>query len=605
MTELRALLRGLALVWQAAPVATTTYLVVNALRGVAPAILITATARLIGLAPILGHSTAATPQAVEALAVIGVALLVGNVASVLPGLLFGYVSDQYQAAFDARRMTAVAALPGLEHFETPALADRLLASTWAARGPRDVVNSASSVFAHAVAIAANSFVLARLGWWAPLVVLATALPFSVNSWLQAASRTRAFRQQAPQLRHASYHLRLSMDRAASREVRLFDLAEWLLNRQRGFWTEGMQPVFRALQDAFRRSVLLQSAVVVGFLIPLAVALVRLRNHQLDVEDFSASVLALAALAAPITFVQWMPGWLREAAAFLPEAFEVLGLARTDPRLDTSGRADPPSRPAQGIAFEGVTFTYPGTDRDVLHGLDLVVGAGESLAIVGENGAGKSTIIKLLCRFYDPQDGRITLDGRDLREYDLAELRSRMAVVFQDFMRLPFPFRDNVAIGSLLGANDTQSLERSARNAGADELVSRLPRGWDTDLGPEFGGTELSGGEWQRVALARAMLARDARDARILILDEPTAALDVRLEADLYQRFAELTEGLTTILISHRFSTVRMAHQIAVLEGGRVVERGSHRDLISAGGRYATLFNLQAARFRASDDVQRD
>jgi ATP-binding cassette subfamily B protein len=262
-----------------------------------------------------------------------------------------------------------------------------------------------------------------------------------------------------------------------------------------------------------------------------------------------------------------------------------------------GTADAAGLPKEAICLEGVRFAYPGTDRDVFAGLDLTIAAGRSLAIVGGNGAGKTTLVKLLARLYEPQAGTISVDGTPLDDFDPVAWRRRLAVIFQDFVRYELPAADNVAFGGVSLLGDQDRLEAAATRAGALDVVRRLPAGWDTPLNRQYtGGADLSGGEWQRVALARALFAVEA-GAGILVLDEPTANLDVRAEASLFEDFLDLTRGLTTILISHRFSTVRHADRIVVLDGGRVVEDGSHDELLAAGGQYAGMFQLQAARFR--------
>jgi ABC-type multidrug transport system fused ATPase/permease subunit len=284
----------------------------------------------------------------------------------------------------------------------------------------------------------------------------------------------------------------------------------------------------------------------------------------------------------------------------------LGLADADPRLDVSGTRPARQLTRTGIRFEGVSFTYPSADPDarlVLDHLDLDIEAGSSVALVGENGAGKTTLIKLLCRFYDPTSGRITLDGVDIRELDLVDLRTRMAVIFQDFVRYQLPARDNVGFGALAAAGDTALLREAASRVGILDLLEGLPDGWDTPLAREFGGVDLSGGEWQRVALARAMMAQVGRDADLLVLDEPTASLDVRVENELYGHFAELSRGRTTLLVSHRFSTVRMAGRIVLLADGRVAEDGSHEQLVAAGGRYAELYEVQASHYRLTGSLE--
>ncbi len=266
-----------------------------------------------------------------------------------------------------------------------------------------------------------------------------------------------------------------------------------------------------------------------------------------------------------------------------------------PKIQSKPDAIPAPRPIRtGFVFEDVSFSYPNSGRIVLEHLNLRIAPGERIALIGENGQGKTTIVKLLTRLYDPTSGRILLDGLDLREYDMDDLNREIGVIFQDFMRYEMTVRQNIAIGRLERADHNGNVEDAARKSGADDLIRRLPKGYDQLLGRRFeGGLDLSGGEWQKIALARAYL----RDAQLLILDEPTAALDARAEYEVFQHFAELTKGKMALLISHRFSTVRMADRIVVLQGGHVIEEGDHSDLIALGGRYSELFQLQASSYR--------
>ena len=249
---------------------------------------------------------------------------------------------------------------------------------------------------------------------------------------------------------------------------------------------------------------------------------------------------------------------------------------------------------RGFAFDNVGFRYPGASRWALRGVDLELQAGEVLALVGENGAGKTTLVKLLARLYDPDEGRILLDGRDLREYELEDLRANIGVIFQDFVRFHMTAAENIGVGQVDAMYDRDRIEAAARRAMADEVVSTLPAGYDQVIGRRFkNGVDLSGGQWQKIAIARAYM----RDAQVMILDEPTAALDARSEYEVFQRFRELSEQRTTVLISHRFSSVRMADRILVMADGRIEASGTHDELMAAGGRYAELFELQAAGYR--------
>ncbi|HEX8985459.1 MAG TPA: ABC transporter ATP-binding protein, partial [Bryobacteraceae bacterium] len=268
--------------------------------------------------------------------------------------------------------------------------------------------------------------------------------------------------------------------------------------------------------------------------------------------------------------------------------------KVQPTVQSKPQALPAPRPIRdGFVFEDVSFSYPGTARKVLDRLNFRIAPGERIALIGENGEGKTTIVKLLTRLYDPTAGRILLDGVDLREYSIEDLHSQIGVIFQDFMRYEMTARQNIAVGRI-DAVPNGSIEEAAHKSLADAIIGRLPAGYDQLLGRRFeGGVDLSGGEWQKVALARAYL----RDAQLLILDEPTASLDARSEYEVFQRFAELTHGKMALLISHRFSTVRMADRIVVLERGRIAEQGDHTRLMELGGRYAGMFELQASSYR--------
>jgi ATP-binding cassette subfamily B protein len=282
----------------------------------------------------------------------------------------------------------------------------------------------------------------------------------------------------------------------------------------------------------------------------------------------------------------------EQALYLDDLFSFLALeARIRPR---AGAQPVPVPIRTGFIFEGVGFRYPGAEGWAVRGLNFALAPGERLALVGENGAGKTTLVKLLARLYDPTEGRILLDGVDLREYDIDSLRRNVGVIFQDFVRYDFLLKENIAVGDINRRENEPLIESAAQRSLADTVASRLPGRYGQMLGKRFeGGVDLSGGEWQKVALARAYM----RDAQLLILDEPTAALDARAEYEVFLRFAELTQGRMAVLISHRFSTVRMAERILVLRGGELVEQGTHEALVGQGGLYAELFQLQAAGYR--------
>jgi ATP-binding cassette, subfamily B, bacterial len=572
-------------------------------QGIGPNFVTLAGARVIGLAPRLADSADARRGALLALSVVGAALLLERVAGAMIPVLQAYTGHRFVAALDRLRISACVRLPGLEHFESPALADRLQAAEWSKTGPATLVVRLVALVRRGAMLAGSLLILVRLGWWVPLLICGSAVAIGVNDWRHAGTRAGLRREESSRLRYSDYHRELAVDPLQAREVRLFGLGEWLADRQRRYWQEGTAAVFADLRRQLRENSVINLARGATLVLPVLVAVFRLRDGSIGAETFTAALLALRTASNGMYVLEGIAGGLRETIVFLPDVLAVEQLPERDPRLTTAGRLAAPATLADGIRFTGVEFTYPGATRPVLAGVDLHLAAGESLALVGENGAGKSTLVKLLCRFYDPSAGRITIDGIDLRELDLELLRARMAVVFQDFTRLPVSAWDNIAVASGQSEVDDQVVRAAAADAGMSPVAADLPGGWDTVLSREFGGVDLSGGQWQRLALARLLVAKRAHDAPVLLLDEPTAALDVGVEAELYDRFAELSAGATTMLVSHRFSTVRMAARVAVLAGGRITEQGSHEALVRSGGQYAELYGLQARRFQESGGVR--
>jgi ABC-type multidrug transport system fused ATPase/permease subunit len=438
---------------------------------------------------------------------------------------------------------------------------------------------------------ASGAVLFAYAWWAPPVLV---LAWLATHWLLRESavwfdrNTEEVRQAQ---RHADYDYRLAVDPPAAKELRLFGLAAWVLERFVEKRRRLLDLQWRATR--LREKPLLWSLLIVtaaNLLVFVALA-----------RDASAGTIGLDrvvafAISAVGTSAIAFGGlsWALDGAAAPAAAVLRLREAMAPAGHLASGTEPPAGRPAREIRFRGVTFAYPGAAAPVLDRFDLVIPAGSSLAIVGQNGAGKTTLAKLLCRLYDPQGGAIEVDGVDLRELDLEGWRARVTAVFQDFIRFELPLRDNVAPGGAPDEDVRAALEaaRAADLAALDTVLSRR----------YAGGTDLSGGQWQRVALARA-LAAVRRGAGLVLLDEPTAQLDVRGEAEIFDRLLEATRRVTTILISHRFSTVRHADRICVIEHGRVVELGSHEELMAKGGRYRTMFDLQASRFGASTDEE--
>jgi ATP-binding cassette subfamily B protein len=428
--------------------------------------------------------------------------------------------------------------------------------------------------------------------WLLLLLIVGVLPaFVGETHFAFLGYAKNFRQ-TPIRRQLDYLRILGGSKEAAKELKLFGLKDFLTARFKGLSTQVYEEdVALARRKAIMGSLL--SAIGTGGYYTAFVFAV----WKTVTGVFSFGTLTFLANA------------IRDASSNLQQTFSTLStiadqaLFLTDliaffemrPTIRSKPNALPAPRPIQrGFEFRNVSFRYPGSSRLVLNGLNFHLRPGERVALIGENGEGKTTIVKLLTRLYDPAEGQVLLDGVDLREYDLEDLYREIGVIFQDFMRYEMTARENIAVGRIELIDNLQLLQQSAQKSMADEVVGKLPAGLDQMLGRRFdGGVDLSGGEWQKVALARAYL----RDAQVLILDEPTSALDARSEYEVFQRFAELTTGKMALFISHRFSTVRMADRIVVLEKGSIAEEGDHDALTQLGGRYAEMFELQAASYR--------
>ena len=557
-----------------------------------------------------GITSPAGQTAVGALAALAAVSLVQQGVGPLRTVLATMLAQRLEIHLEERVMRAVGHPTGIAHLEDAVALDRIaLAQEVGLAGdrPRDVVLALSNLLPRWFQSVLYAVVLAGFHWWVGLAVFAAWYYAAYVEAQETARGAQVIINNTRLLRRANYVRDLALTPDAAKEVRVFGLLDWLLERFQGEWLRAMESIRREHRTSLAaplRALLLLTVVLAGAGILLGGAALHGEIGVGALAVFAAAALGIGSLYG-LTADDRV---LVYGSAAMP-AVSVLehstGMAThrgTDMAFQTpAARSRQDGQPStllpQGdIRFEGVRFRYPRSTTDTLSGLDLTIPAGHSLAIVGANGAGKTTLVKLLCRFYEPQAGRITVDGHDLTEFDARSWQRQIAAIFQDFVRYQLPLRDNVAVGAVEQGTHHERLLGAARKAGVLEIAAALPHGWETVLSREFtGGADLSGGQWQRVALARALFAASA-GARVLILDEPTAHLDVRAEAELYDHFLELTAGLTTLLISHRFSTVRRADHICVLEQGRVVELGTHDTLMAAQGRYATLFALQASRF---------
>jgi ATP-binding cassette subfamily B protein len=527
------------------------------------------------------------------LALVQVALLTGN--SLLQTLQ--NIAQQLLQDRTANRMQLMimehANKLDLNFFEDPKYYDQLQqAQREATYRPVGMVSGVFGLVRTLLTFLSMIALLVRLGPLLAIVALLAPIPAFISSTRYGWHGFQMMRRQSPERRLMGYLTNLLTTDTYNKEIKLFTLGDFFVGRYRTmatkFIAENQGLLVRRYLAGFAWGAL---TLLTSGGTYLYVALLAVRG---TINIAGLTVYTQAAQQVQSNFQGLLSGLasMYENTLYLNTLFDLLAFA---PRIHAPEHPVPVSRAfTRGIEFRNVSYTYPGREEPALRDVSFTIAPGETMALVGRNGAGKTTIVKLLTRLYDPDSGQILIDGVDIREYDPAELRHEIGVIFQDYVTYFLSARENIGVGRLEQADDFGRIVASAAQSGADSTIARLPQGYDTTLGKWFDqGHQLSGGEWQKVALARAFM----RDAQILILDEPTAALDAQAEYEIFARMKELTADKTALFISHRFSTVRLADRIMVLEGGNIIELGTHDELLLKGGRYAELFNLQAASYR--------
>ncbi|MFZ0145600.1 MAG: ABC transporter ATP-binding protein [Candidatus Sulfotelmatobacter sp.] len=517
--------------------------------------------------------------------------LFGSVVSRGVDFLDALLADKYTRHVSVLVMKHAAQLD-LTAYEDPVFYDRLERARVQATDRLGMIQSIGRLLQQVITTISLSVAIMLFSPWLLLMLVACVVPaFLGESHFAFLGYAKNFRQ-TPVRRQLDYLRVLGGSKEAAKELKLFGLASFLTER----FTRLSNQIYEEDVDLARRRLtagsFLSTISTAGYYLAYVFVIWRTVIGVLSIGTFTFLAGAIQQASSNIQQIFSTVSSIADQALFLTD---LIAFFEMRPMIASKPNALPAPRPiVRGFEFRNVSFRYPGSSRLVLDGLNFHLHPGERVALIGENGEGKTTIVKLLTRLYDPIEGQVLLDGVDIREYNLEDLYREIGVIFQDFMRYEMTARENIAVGRIEQLDDLTLLRQSAQKSMADDVVGRLPRGYEQMLGRRFdGGIDLSGGEWQKVALARAYL----RDAQILILDEPTAALDARSEYEVFRRFAELTAGKMALFISHRFSTVRMADRIVVLENGRIAEEGDHEKLTRLGGRYAEMFELQAASYR--------
>ncbi len=593
----------LRMVWGASPLLTSCSAALRIVRAVLPVaslwvgkLIIDEVVRLSDLPDPPGSlvdwwgSGEASLLATYVLIELGLAIL-SDLLGRITGLVDSLLSERLTVSMSIRLMDHAATLD-LQQFEDAGFQDRLERARRQASGRMALLGQVLAQMQDMVTVVTFAAGLVVYNpWLILLLVLALVPAFLGEAHFNARSYSLDYRR-TPERRELDYVRQTAASVETAKEVKIFGLSGFLRDRFRelslGFYATNREIArARAAWGA-----LFAGLGTLGYYLAYGWIILATLRGELTIGDLTFLAGSFRRLR---TLFEGLLSSFSSTAAQALYLEDLFSFFEAKPAiLSAPGAISVPSPIREGFVFEDVGFRYPGAERWAVRHLDFTLHAGETLALVGENGAGKTTLVKLLARLYDPDEGHILLDGRPLRDYDLDDLRGRIGVIFQDFVRYNLSAGDNIAVGRIEARDHHDRIEAAARKSLADDVISRLPAGYDQMIGKRFrNGVELSGGEWQKVAIARAYM----REAEVLILDEPTAALDARSEFEVFQRFKELSAGRTAVLISHRFSSVRMADRILVLEDGRVEASGTHEELLAQGGRYAELFELQAAGYR--------
>ncbi|MEP7252853.1 MAG: ABC transporter ATP-binding protein [Ginsengibacter sp.] len=485
-----------------------------------------------------------------------------------------------------------AATLDLDQFEDSVFYDKLERARVQAAGRASLLTQVLTQMQDVITMSFLGVGLIFFNPWFTFILLFSTIPSFIGEYYFNSKTYALARSQMARRRELDYISYVGASDQTAKEVRVFDLSAFFMNRYRSIFSRLYKDTSSLAKRRTAWGIGLTMLGTVGYYIAFIFIIKQVVAGLLTIGSLTFLLGSIRQLGSSLQSVIKRFSTVSQGALYLTDFFDFFTLKS---RMKVPANPRPFPKPIQhGFTFENVGFRYINTTRWANRNLNFTLHAREKLALVGENGAGKTTLVKLLVRLYDPTEGRILLDGYDLREYNLTEVRAEMGIIFQDFLRYQMTTNENIAVGNIKELDNKDLIIKSAKQSLASSIIERLPNKYDQMLGRHFAqGVELSGGEWQKVALARAYM----RDAQLMILDEPTAALDARSEYEVFQRFSELTENKSALLISHRFSTVRMANRILVLDKGEILEIGSHEELLEKGGQYAELFQLQAMGYR--------
>ncbi|MHB1673988.1 MAG: ABC transporter ATP-binding protein [Acidobacteriaceae bacterium] len=580
------------MVWECGPKTVIWSMALRVALALMPVAILEVSRWLINAIVMFRHQHTALPQFFWWIVVLEFAL--ASLAALLSrgvGFCDSLLGDLYLQHISVRVIEHASKLD-ITAFENPDFYDRLERAKAQATDRIAMIQMVGTLIQLVLTTISLSLLIAKYSPWLLLLLIAGTIPALLGeSHFAFLGYAKNF-MQTPLRRKMDYLRDLGGSKEAAKELKLFGLRDFLIESFSGM----ANTIFDQNVDLSKRKLaagtFLSLLATAGYYSAYALVLWDTIRGRFEIAVLVILTTAILQVSANLQQIFVNASGVADQALFLTD---LLGFFAMEPTVRSKPNAIKIPRPIrQGVEFRNVSFAYPGTTRLVLKDFNFHLRPGDRVALIGENGQGKTTIVKLITRLYDPTEGQILIDGVDLREYDMEDLCHEIGVIFQDYMRYEMTARDNIAVGRIEERDRLDRIEQAAQMSLADEVIARLPAGIDQQLGRRFeGGVDISGGEWQRMALARAYL----RDAQLLILDEPTAALDARSEQEVFQRFAELTKGKMALLISHRFSTVKMTDRIVVLSHGVLTEEGTHEELIRHGGLYAEMFEMQAASYR--------